>query len=109
MANREAVQYGPQTASVFGAPDQIANAAEAFYEANHKEILEKDHSGEFVAIDVQNEKVYVDEFAYLALQKARKRCPHGIFHLIRIGSPSTFKGGRLGHHEYGWRVLRQAG
>lgn len=72
-------------------PDRIAERAERIYEQGPKTELESSHSGEFVVIDVSSESHFVAKFAEDALQKARKECPYGIFHLIRIGAPGAFR------------------
>src|SRR5262245_57443387 len=89
-------------------PDKIVEAGEQFYAQRHKERLEREHPGHFVAIDVTTGEAFVGEFAEVALQTARAKAPHGIFHLIRIGAPGAFKVSYVsGRPRDGWdRFLR---
>ena len=75
---------------------KIAEAAECIYKERYQEEYERNHKGEYVAIDVMKGGAYVDESPGGALERARKAAPHGVFHLIRIGSDSAFKATRLG-------------
>ena len=78
-------------------PDDIANAGEEIYAAKYKAEYEKEHKGQFVAIDVFGEEAaYLGQFAEDALLAARKASPHGVFHLIRIGAPTAFKVSSVG-------------
>ncbi len=72
-------------------PSKIAQAAEKIYDERHREKLEKEHSGEFVVIDVKDQEIYLGEHPETALQEARKKAPYGVFHLIRIGAPGAFR------------------
>ena len=77
--------------SLLDSPDKIAEAGEAIYSDRHKTELEAKHHDRFVAIDVLTGEAYIGEFPEEALQLAREKAPNGIFHLIRIGAPGTFK------------------
>ena len=73
-------------------PDDIANAGEEIYAAKYKARCEKEHGGQFVAVDVVGEEAaYLGRFAEDALLAARKASPHGVFHLIRVGAPTALK------------------
>jgi hypothetical protein len=72
-------------------PAKIAEAGERLYAERHKAQLEKDHHGEFVAIDVLTGDAYVGQFPENAIEAAREAAPNGVFHLIRIGAPGAFK------------------
>ena len=97
------------TSHMLGAPSEIAAAAEKIYDDKYKKEYAKKHTGEYVAINIQDSQAYVAKFAEDALREARKASPHGIFHLIRIGSQSTFKGSQVGGYDWCWRPLRQPG
>ncbi len=75
---------------------RIADLGEKIYADKYKETLEKEHDGQFAAIDVLSGNVYVGEFPELAIEKAQTESPTGVFHLIRIGSPGAFKSSRIG-------------
>ncbi len=72
-------------------PTKIAEAAEAIYDEKYREGYEADHNGEFVAIDVTDQKAYLGEHAEDALLHAREQAPHGVFHLMKVGATAAFK------------------
>jgi len=72
-------------------PRSVADAGERIYKERYQEEFERTHLGQFVAIDVLSEKPYVAETPDEALEKARNISPHGIFHLIKIGSTGAFQ------------------
>lgn len=72
-------------------PDKIAEAGERLYADRHKETLEREHMGKFVAIDLVTGEAYVDPRPEEAMKKARAAAPQALIHLIRIGSPGAFK------------------
>lgn len=93
---------------ILDSPDRIAEEGQRLYVERHKLDLEQNHRGEYVAIDVLTGNAYSGKFPELALEEARRQAPNGVFHLIRIGAPGTFKvsfGSR--HHGFWGRSLRQ--
>ena len=73
--------------------EEIAAEAEKIYREGYKEEYEREYSGQFVVIDIRDGGAYrhdTPEGAYLV---ARKASPHGIFHLMKIGSRGAFTGG----------------
>lgn len=94
---------------VLDSPERIAEEGERLYAERHKAALERTHLGHFVAIDVLTGEAYLAEFPEGALGEARKKAPHGVFHLIRIGAPGTFKVSHGSHRHAFWsRPLRQS-
>jgi hypothetical protein len=77
--------------TLFTTPARIVETGERMYAERYQARLEREHSREFVAIDVTNGEAYVARFPEQALQHARAQAPAGIFHLIRIGSPGAFR------------------
>lgn len=77
-------------------PARIAEAAEKLYAERFQAEVEAAHEEGFVAIDVMSEAYYFAETGEDALQTAREAAPHGVFHLIRLGSPTTASS------SYGW-------
>jgi len=71
----------------------IADTATEIYGRLYRAQFEEKHRYHFVVIDIKDEKAYVHETPEGALQNARKAAPHGVFHLMRIGSPGAFTGG----------------
>jgi len=100
----------PETLKDLNSLDKIAEEGERLYQDRHKERLEREASGQFVAIDVGNGEAYVGEFPETALQRAKEANPRGIFHLIRIGAPGAFRVSYAGtkRHDFWKRPLRQS-
>ena len=75
--------------------DKIAREANRIYEEKFREDCERDHRGKYAAIDIRTGSVYLDDSSDGALRKARRKAPHGVFHLIRVGFKAAFKVARL--------------
>jgi predicted aspartyl protease len=73
----------------FASLESVAEAGEHIYAEQYRAQLETAHVGEFVAIHVKTGTASVAVFSEQALTEARKKAV-GPFHLMRIGSPSTF-------------------
>ena len=97
---------------VLDSPEKIADEGQRLYDERHREGLEVEHRGQFVAIDVTTGNAYVARFPEQAIEEARTQAPNGVFHLIRIGAPGAFKvsfGSRFGsRHGFWGRPLRQS-
>ena len=84
-------------------PEVIAEKGEDIYLRKLKESLEREHKGEFVAIDIQTEKYFLGKSPEEALEKAKQEVPDRIFHLIRIGYLGVYKvSWSVGSKAYGW-------
>lgn len=83
-------------------PTEIAETADRIYGEKFKEGYEKDHKGKYVVIDVSTEEAYLGDTSDGALENARKKAPHGVFHLIRVGSRSAFKATRFVNGQDNW-------
>lgn len=68
----------------------IAKKAEEIYEAKYRKTYEKRHYGKYLAIDINEGKVYLADFPGEALNKADAANPKGVFHLMRIGFETAF-------------------
>jgi hypothetical protein len=79
-------------------PQAIVERGERIYRDSYKTAFEAEHFGKFVAIDVTTEQAYLGDTAERALEGAKEQAPHGIFHLIRVGSPGAFRVSRRGSH-----------
>ena len=77
--------------------EKIAQAGEEIY-ANHRARLEQESPGQFAAIDVVGEQVYVSDSSVDALTQATQAAPTGVFHLVQIGSPTAIRNGFLSSH-----------
>lgn len=74
-------------------PSEIAQKGTEVYRKISKRI-EKNHMGEFIAIEVESGKYFLGQTQVEAMEKAKKNFPTKIFYLIKIGSPVavTFSG-----------------
>ncbi len=72
-------------------PKSVAEAGEKIYKDKYKQEYERDHLGEFVAIDVRSQRATLGDSAESALERARQNDPNGIFHLIRVGFTGAFQ------------------
>jgi hypothetical protein len=63
---------------------EMAAKGESIY-ATLKEKLEKEHRGEFVAIEVDSGDYFLGQTLQEADKKARQKYPDRVFYVIRIG------------------------
>lgn len=73
-------------------PKEISEAGEKIYESRRAE-LEKEHPGEFAAVNVVDGSITLGASASETLIRAKEEKPDGIFHLIRIGHSGAFEVG----------------
>ena len=88
------------------APQRIATKAQGIYDALDAD-LKTANEGQFMVIDVASEEHYIGESSEEAFRKARGAAPHGVFHLIRIGSEATYRTSFSTGHAAGnwhWRI-----
>jgi hypothetical protein len=69
----------------------IADQGLAIYNRLYRADFESKWLGRYAAVDLVSEQAFVEEFPETALAKARFAQPHGVFYLVRIGSPGAFK------------------
>ena len=67
-------------------PEEIFQLGDKFYFDELKEILEKDHKGEYVVIDVTNKKYIIDADKLQAIERAEKEFGKQLFYIIQIGN-----------------------
>ena len=74
-------------------PSEIAQKGRQVYQKISKQI-EKDHSGDFVAIEVDSGEYFLGQTQIEAIEKAKESFPTKIFYLMKIGFPAavTFSG-----------------
>jgi len=66
--------------------EDITRIGEKFYTEELKESLEKDNTGQYVVIDVEQKKYKVNENRLVAVEEARKEFGNKLFYIIQIGS-----------------------
>ena len=69
----------------------VAERGEKIYRERYKAEYERSKSGQFVAIDVDGERVFLADTPEDALQAAMDAIPQGRFHLIQVGATGVFK------------------
>lgn len=74
-------------------PKQIAELGATIYNRLYKADYEKNHPGEYVAINISDESATLGASAAEALMSAKAKYPRGFFHLIRVGHPGAFEVG----------------
>lgn len=82
-------------------PEEISRIGDQFYFSDLRERLEKNDLGKYVVIEVESKDYFVDKDLVVALEKARKKHPAKIFHIIQIGTldkPSI----NYRKHNYAW-------
>lgn len=68
--------------------DQLAEKGNQIYLEKLANKLEPTHNGEYVVIEVDSGDYYRDKDVLNAINKAQKKHPNKLFHIIQIGSIS---------------------
>ena len=71
-------------------PEEIGTRGEAIYRLQLRAMLEADHRGEFVAIDVETGDFSIGTEAHEASDQLRLRHPDASILVERIGYPAVF-------------------
>jgi len=66
-------------------PQAIAETGERIYEMKLRSEYEAIYRGWFLAIEINTEETILAKTSEEAIQEARNRIPHGIFHIRQIG------------------------
>jgi hypothetical protein len=74
----------------------IGRRGKQLYEGGIKAIVEKDHRGKYVAIDVNTGDYEIDSDRVAAAGLLRQRRPDAVVFFVRIGMPPVRLGGRTG-------------
>lgn len=83
--------------STFSDPEATARRGQEIYDRKYRTQYERDFSGQFLAIDVDSEQVYLGANPQEAVKHGKTKAPSAIFHLIRIGSIGAFRVGHTGN------------
>lgn len=67
-------------------PDEISRIGERLYFDKLKDELEKEHSNEYLVIDVETKHYVVDPDMLAAINKAKEKFGDKMFHIIQIGT-----------------------
>lgn len=77
-------------------PTQIAEQGREIYREKIQTLVENEHKGKFLVVDVNSGDYDFDADEEAALQKLELRRPQGLFYLLKIGyASSLFMGGAL--------------
>lgn len=81
---------------------QLTKLGEDYYFDELKDKLEKEHFGEYVVIEAESQKYFIDEDLLEALNKAEETFPEKFFTIIKIGSlqPPATNYKRVIHHAW---------
>ena len=66
-------------------PEEITKRGEEIYFNELKGNLEKNHSGEYLVMEITHKDKFINRNLITALTKARKKYPDKIFYIIQIG------------------------
>lgn len=66
--------------------EEISKLGEKFYAEKLKEKLEKENLGQYVVIDVEQGKYYIDPDRLVAIDKAVKESGNKLFYIVQIGN-----------------------
>jgi hypothetical protein len=81
------------TTPVFSNASDVAKAGEKIYREQLREKYEASHLGQFIVIEVVTGQSVLAKEPEDAIRQAHAAAPHGVFHMIKIGSPSPYQGG----------------
>ena len=85
-------------------PKAISEAGERIYDRLYRAEYEKQHPGQFVAIDITTESAMLGATSSEALARARAANRGGLFHLIRVGHSGAFEVGLANRYAHTHRV-----
>lgn len=81
--------------------EEITKLGEKFYTEELKEKLEKDNMGQYVVIDVEQNKYQTDADRLIAIEKATKDFGNKLFYIIQIGG-SRSESSNFFSQKYAW-------
>lgn len=74
----------------------IARRGQAIYESRIRALVEAEHKGEFLVLDVDSGDYEIDVEDIAAMKRARAKHPEAVFYIARIGFSTAYNlGGRL--------------
>jgi hypothetical protein len=76
---------------VFANLQDIAQAGQKIYDEKYRSECERNHAGQFVAIDVNTERAFIAPGPEEAVEAAQAAEPEAVLHLIRVGARGAFK------------------
>lgn len=81
--------------------EEVTKVGEKYYFDNLKDKLEKTNNGDFLVIEVESRKYFINKDLMLALNQAKTKFPDKLFFIVQIGTlqkqPMNYK-----KENYGW-------
>lgn len=78
------------------ASDAFSESGQRLYDERLRDLLEPDHTGQFVAIEPSTEQYFLGDTGLAALRAGRKALPDKLFYLLRVGSDAAYRVGGYG-------------
>jgi hypothetical protein len=69
---------------------EVAVRGEEVYASEIKMVVEDQHEGKFLILDVTSHDYEIDWDDMAAQERLEQRQPHGVFYGLRVGSPATY-------------------
>jgi hypothetical protein len=78
-------------------PSELVARGRAYYDAHLRATVEPQHTGKFLALDVESGDYEVDEDEMAAIRRARAKHPESLFCVLRVGHRAAHRigGGSL--------------
>jgi hypothetical protein len=65
--------------------DDLAERSQRFYEEKLRQKLELEHRGQYIAVEPESGRYFLDDTGTGALTMALAEMPEGLFYLMRVG------------------------
>ena len=82
--------------------EDITRLGEKFYTEKLKEKFEKDHMGQYVVVDVEQNKYVINSDRLIAIEEARKTFGDKLFYIIQVGSVQNSNINFILKNKYAW-------
>jgi hypothetical protein len=79
-------------------PKEVVERGEAIYQEKVRQLVEPDHVGKFLVLDIDTEQYEIDEDEVAAIRRAKTRNPGGERYIKRVGFRHAH---RLGGSSFG--------
>jgi hypothetical protein len=76
--------------------DALSENGQRLYDERLRELLEPEHTGEFVAIEPETGRYFLGDTGLIALRAGRQALPNKLFYLLRVGSDAAYHVGGYG-------------
>ncbi|MFQ6032784.1 MAG: hypothetical protein ACE5K2_07675 [Candidatus Zixiibacteriota bacterium] len=70
---------------------KLGDEGERIYREKLKPLLEPEHKGKIVAIEIESGDYFLGDSVVEAGQRAREKCPDKLFHFMRVGFRALHK------------------